>query len=220
VIAAADIARLAADAPLAAGYRFVLLERAEIGTLVNCMVEWLPYHSVGSASCFLREEFYRQEVFLADAPDRDCLVLLLKQGDDLAGMISCEFDREALSVYAALAVAAPKHRGANLAYAGLMFTEWVARHMGMGFVYGLATLRHPHVQLAFERLGWQLCGIMPGYDRELVSPGIVKRVFEAIYCKVLVTDADLLYPQRLNMTPKTEAFFIRMLLARSPLHRD
>jgi hypothetical protein len=214
IIAAADIARLAAGAPLAEGYRFVLLERAEIGALVSCIAEWLPNISVGSASCFLREEFYREKVFLPDAPDRDGLVLLLKHGDDLVGMYSCELQRESLSVYAALCVAAPQHRGTNLAHAGMIFTEAVGRHAGMGFIYGMATLRSPYAQSAFERAGWQLIGISPGYDRELVAPGIVKRVFEAIYCKVLVADAGLLYPQRHNLTPKTEAFFDWMLSTR------
>ena len=207
MIAVADIDKFAAGAPLAQGYRFVLLERAEIGTLIGCIAEWLPNISVGSASCFLREEFYEQDVLFPDAPDRDSLVLLLKQGDELAGMFSCEFHREAQSVYAALGVAAPQHRGANLAHAGMIFTEVVGRHTGMGFAYGMATLRSPYAQSAFERAGWQLAGILPGYDRELVAPGVVMRVFEAVYCKLLVTDAGLLCPQRRNMTPKTESFF-------------
>lgn len=220
MITAADIARLAADAPLAEGYRFVPLEHAEIGTLVGCITEWLPNMSVGSASCYLREEFYRQKVFLPDAPGRDSLVLLLKQGDELAGMYSCQLNFETLSAYAALGVVAPQHRGANLAHAGMMFTEAVGRHTGMGFIYGMATLRSPYAQSAFERAGWKLIGIMPGYDRELVAPGIVKRVFEAIYCKVLVSDAELLYPQHRNLTPTTAAFFDWILSTPMALHCD
>jgi hypothetical protein len=122
-------------------------------------------------------------------------------------MFSCEFDFAAESVYAALCAAAPEHRGAHLAYAGITFTEAIARHMGAGFIYGMATMRSPHVQSAFERAGWQLTGIMPGYDREWVAPGIIKRVFEAFYCKLLVTDAEVLFPQRGNMTPSTQSLF-------------
>ena len=77
----------------------------------------------------------------------------------------------------------------------------------MGMIYGMATLKIPHVQMAFENLGWQLIGITPGYDRELVAPGVVKRVYEAVYAKVLVADAGLLRPQPQNMTPKTRALF-------------
>jgi hypothetical protein len=211
-----DIVRLAAEAPLGEGYRLVLPARDEIGELVSCIAKWIPDIRVGGASCFLSEEFYRNQVIFPDAPDRRTLVVLLKQGDELAGMFSCEFDFSAQSVYAALCAAAPEHRGSHLAYAGITFTEAIARHMGAGFIYGMATMRSPHVQSAFERAGWQLTGIMPGYDRELVAPGVVKRVFEAFYCKVLVTDAEMLYPQRGNMTPKTESLFDWVLSARGP----
>lgn len=207
MITAADIVRLAAAAPVAEDYRFVLLEPEEIGALVGCVAKWIPDISVGSASCYLREEFYREKVFFTDAPNRGILVLLLKRDDVLAGMFSCELDHVTMSVYAALGVAAPEHRGANMACAGMVFTEAVARQVGMGFVYGTATLRSPHTQSAFERAGWQLTGILPGFDREMVAPGLVKRVFEAFYCKVLVTDAGLQYPQRRNLTAKTEALF-------------
>jgi hypothetical protein len=57
--------------------------------------------------------------------------------------------------------------------------------MSMGMVYGLATLKHPYFQQTFERMGWQLIGIMPGFDQELVTPGEVRRVYEAVYVKVL-----------------------------------
>lgn len=57
--------------------------------------------------------------------------------------------------------------------------------MGMGMVYSLATLKAPYMAEKFERLGWRLIGIIPGFDREMVRPGVVKRVYEAIYTKVL-----------------------------------
>jgi len=50
-------------------------------------------------------------------------------------------------------------------------------------------------------------GITPGYDRELVAPGVVKRVYEAVYAKVLTGDAGLLRPQARNLTDKTRTFF-------------
>ena len=53
--------------------------------------------------------------------------------------------------------------------------------MGIGMIYGMATLKIPHVQSPFERLGWQIIGITPGFDREMVAPGVVKRVFEVVY---------------------------------------
>ena len=149
-------------------------------------------------------------MYFDDARARDVIVHLLKQGDELAGVHTCEFDRDSLSVYAGIAVATPRHRGANLAQAGIWFSETIGRRLGMGLAYGMATLKAPHAQRAFERAGWRLVGMAPGYDRELVAPGVVKRVYEAVYAKVLVADADLLRPQRRNMTPGTRAFFERV----------
>jgi hypothetical protein len=202
-----DIGELAKRMPLADGYRLEPLQRAEIRTLIGFIETWFPDISVGGASCYLREQFYAEKVFFEDGAARDVLVLLLKHGDELAGMFSCERDLDTLSVHARLGVAALQHRGANLAQAGMTFTEEIGRRMGMGLVYGMATLKTPYAQRAFERAGWQLIGITPGYDREMVAPGVVKRVYEAVYTKVLVADAGLLHPQRQNLTPRTRAFF-------------
>jgi hypothetical protein len=49
--------------------------------------------------------------------------------------------------------------------------------MGMGMVYALATLKVPFMAEKFERLGWQLIGIIPGFDREMVEPDPPVRAF-------------------------------------------
>ena len=54
---------------------------------------------------------------------------------------------------------------------------------------------------------WRLIGIAPGYDREMIAPGIVKRVYEAVYAKVLVAETNLLHPHARNLTGRTGAFF-------------
>jgi len=197
----------AAHVPLTRGYRFELLQRAEVGVLTNFIATWMPDIGVGSASVYLRPEFYQRRVVFPDQPQQDVVVLLLKRGDTLAGMFSCQREREALSIHARLGIAAPRHRGANLAQAGMVFTEAVGRLMGLGVAYGMATLKTPHAQQAFERAGWQLVGIMPGFDREQVAPGVVKRVFEALYAKVLVERTELLQPDLCDMTPRTQALY-------------
>ncbi|HEX6704747.1 MAG TPA: hypothetical protein VF169_08315 [Albitalea sp.] len=202
-----DIDRMAAQVPLAAGYRFELLRREEIGLLIGALQAWYPDISVGAASCFLRRDFFEEQVCFAGEPERDVIVFLMKRGDELAGMFSCDRDRDSLTLYARLGVASPDHRGANLAEAGIALTEQMGRRMGAGYLYGLATLKTRYVQRAFERSGWQLVGITPGFDRELVAPGVVKRVYEAVYSKVLVADAALLHPQPQNLTPRTRSLF-------------
>jgi hypothetical protein len=202
-----DIERLIAQAPLGAGYRFEMLKRTEIDELVRCVSQWFPDISVGGASCYLRRQFYERRAYLAEGPARDVVVLLLKRADELCGMFSCKLDRETQSGYAELGVAAPAHRGAHLARAGITFTEALARSQGVGFIYGMATLKNPYTQRAFEKEGWQLIGITPGYDRELISPGVIKRVYEAVYAKVLESEASILHPERHNLTPRTQSFF-------------
>lgn len=205
-----DLQALAARMPLAEGYRFEPLERAEIGAVIGFVRAWFPDIVVGGASCYLRRDFYLDKVAFDDAPRRDVLVMLLRHGDGLAGMFSCERDPDTLSVHARLGVAAPEHRGAKLAQAGMVFTEALGRRLGLGLAYGMATLKAPHAQRAFERAGWRLIGITPGYDREMVAPGVVKRVYEAVYSKVLVAEDGLLPPQPQNLTPLTRAFFERV----------
>lgn len=211
-----DLEQLLAKTPLGAGYRFAPLQRHEIGPLVALLTAWYPRISVGGASCYLSESFYERKAFFADTPEREHIVLVLKRADELAGMFACKLDYETLSVYAGLGVAGPQYRGANLAHAGMVFTEALGRQLEMGYVFGMATLRNPYAQQAFERAGWQLIGITPGYDRELVAPDMVKRVYEAVYARVLVSGPGLQRPDRNNLTPRTQSFFDLMFPASVP----
>jgi hypothetical protein len=211
-----NLEELASGVPLGAGYRFEPMQRHEITPLVDLLTQWYPRISVGGASHYLRESFYSNKVCFPDTPDREHVVLMLKQNDELAGMFACKLDYETLSIYAGLGVGGPQYRGANLAHAGMVFTEALGRHLGMGYLFGMATLQNPYAQQAFERAGWQLIGITPGYDRELVAPDMVKRVYEAVYARVLVSGAGLHPPDRKNLTPLTQSFFDWMFPANAP----
>jgi len=192
--------------PPPSGYRMELLKRSDISKLIRFIASWFPDISVGAASCYLRRDFYAEKVYLAGEPERDVLVVLILQGQELAGMFSCERERDARTLYAGLAVVAAEHRGAHLGQTCIAMAEVIGRKMKMGLIYGMATMKVPYVQRAFELLGWQLIGITPGYDREMVAPGVVKRVFEAVYAKVLGGDVGLLPPNPRNLTQKTKAF--------------
>ena len=110
-------------------------------------------------------------------------------------------------LYGRVGVISPRHRGLNLSERFPSLIEALGRKMGMGMVYGLATLKVRHMAEKFERLGWELVGIVPGFDQEMVAPGVVKRVYEGIYTKVLVDEVDFVRPLRSAMTPKTAALF-------------
>jgi hypothetical protein len=88
--------------------------------------------------------------------------------------------------------------------------------MGAEFFFGFATLKIPHMQHALEGVGWQLIGFTSGYDQEQVAPGEVKRVFEAVYCKVLVPEEELARPDPKNLTPRTLALYNAIFPATEP----
>ena len=198
---------LSAMLVLPEGYRGERLRRAEIPALVAAIAVWHPDIAVGAASCYLREDFFADKAFVDGEAGKDLLVIVIKHGDEFAGFGSWEREQDALTVYARFGAIAPQHRGAKLAVRAMEFGERLARAMGAGFIYGLATLKVPHMQLALERAGYQLLGFAPGYDREMVAPGVVKRVYEAYYAKVLVPDEDLERPDPKNLSPKAKALF-------------
>lgn len=192
---------------LPAGYRCELLHRSEVRRLVESLGDWFPGLAVGNASCFLREGFYANRVAFDAHADCDFLVVLFKRGDDWAGLLSVERDTDSEVLYGRVGAIAKPHRGAGLSKLFPPLMEAMGRAMGMGMVYGLATLKVTNMQVGFEKAGWKLIGIMPGFDRELIAPSEVKRVFEAIYVKVLATETEFLYPSTAAMTPATCALF-------------
>ena len=187
--------------PPAGGYRYEVLRTETMAELIAALSDWQPGWRVGAASVYLREDYYKRSVFLEGGPQRDVFVMLIRHGDELAGMISQERVVDALSLYASLAVLAPAHRGGK-ALLGEQgdYLEELAKLMGLEFIYTLATLKHRGAQRYFESHGYKLVGFVPGYDREEISPGVVKRVVEAAYAKCLAQSEAILYPDVSNMT--------------------
>lgn len=200
----ADVTRLV---PLPAGYRFEQLKREDIPKIIKCVAEWHPDIVVGAASCYLHDKFYDEKVFLDGERERDVCVLLVKRDDEITALWSFERESEALTIYGRFLVVSPAHRGAKLAVHMMAGTEPLCRAIGAEFIYAMATLKIPNMQIALERAGYRLLGLTPGYDREMVAPGVVKRVFEAVYAKVLVGEDHLQRPDPANLTPKTKALF-------------
>jgi len=194
-------------APLPMGYHYEYLRREQVPMLISALETWYPAIGVGNASCHLRKEFYASKVCLDNQFERDFLVVLFMSDSELVGMFSAERDRDSQVLYGRICAISPKHRGSHLSRNVLLLEEALGRAMGMGMVYGLATLKYPHMQITFERMGWQLVGITPGFDQEVIAPGDVKRVYEAIYAKVLVSAEKLLRPRAKDLTPAVKALF-------------
>mgnify|MGYP001381373054 CR=1 FL=1 len=198
---------LAVEAPLPSGFRYERLSRSRVPQLIEFLHACYPGIEVGNASCHLREAFYSTRVSLAGEDDRDFFVMLFMRGDELAGMCSTERDLDSEVLYGRIGAIAPAHRGQGLAIGFLTMMEATGRMMGAAMVYGLATLKHPQMQRGFEHRGWRLVGIMPGFDREMVEPGVIQRVYESLYVKLLIPESELLRPRAADLTPAGKALF-------------
>ncbi|MBC7380066.1 MAG: hypothetical protein H7346_21870 [Burkholderiaceae bacterium] len=194
-------------APLPEGYRYGQLRRADVPLLRASIAQWHPDVSVGAASCYLEQAFYETTASLAGEDERDLLIVLVWKDEEFVGFVSWDRERAQQALYARFGVISPAHRGAKISTCMMQLGEAIGRTMGAGFIYTLATLKVASMQLALERAGYQLLGFAPGYDRELVAPGVVKRVYEAWYAKVLVPDDALHRPDPAKMTPKTRQLF-------------
>jgi GNAT superfamily N-acetyltransferase len=201
------VEQLATLMPLPAGYRIGNFDRAGIRPLVAALRRWHPEISAGASSGYLREEFYATKVCLDGEAETDIFVAPIRCGDELVGMWSVEREEDSLAIYGRLMVVAPEHRGVRLAVAVLDGSENVGRAMGAEFMYVFATLKNMHVQQALERAGYRLLGFFPGFDREEVEPGVVKRVYQAVYAKLLVEEDNVHRPSTANMTPRTNRIY-------------
>ena len=199
--------QLAALMPLPPGYRMDLFRRADIGPLVAALRRWHPHVSAGMSGGYLRAEFYENRVCLDGETETDILVVPIRCGDALVGMWSIEREEDSLAIYGRLIVIAPEHRGSGLALHVLLGSEHVSRAMGAEFAYVLTTLKHLYAQQALEHAGYRLLGFFPGFDREEVEPGVVKRVYQAVYAKLLVSEDHVHLPALRNMTPRTRQLF-------------
>ncbi len=183
------------------------LRREDIPLLIESIKKWHPDISVGGASCYLTSEFYETKATLDGEEDKSLFALMVWKLQELVAFVSWDWEQGPETLYARFGVASTTSRSLGIGTFGMRFGEALGRSMGAGFVYSMCTLKIPYMQLAFERAGYKLVGFAPGYDREVVSPGVVKRVFEAYYAKILVSMDELHVPDKKNLTPQTLALF-------------
>ncbi len=202
-----QIHELAKLIPLPAGYQWVRLDRALVTSLIKCLRVWHPAITIGVASAYLQNTFYEDKVCLDGDGDKDIFAVPITFNGELVGLWSVEREVDSLAIYGRLLVLAPAHRGTKLSVQILTDADNVGLAMGAQFQYALATLSIPHVQRTLESAGYQLLGFFPGYDREEVSPGVVKRVYHAVYGRLLVPKSEVHWPDPKSMTPKASALF-------------
>jgi hypothetical protein len=207
---------LRAQVQLPEGYQFERFDRAHIAPLIERIKLWHPDISVGANSGYLREDYYLSRVCFEGEVDRDIWVSPISFKGELVAVFSIEREVDSLALFGRIVIVAPAHRGANLTQFVIHAAEVIGRSMGAAFLYAMATLKIPHAQRALEGAGYRLLGFFPGYDREEVSPGVVKRVYQAVYAKLLVPTSEVLLPDPNNMTPKTSELF-ELLFSDAPV---
>lgn len=189
------------------GYRLDLMQPDEIGAVIQSFRAWFPSISVGLGRSFLEERFYADRVVRVGDLDKDVMAILVRHEDGIAGIATWEREANAGVLYGRLGAVSPQHRKSKLAFLAMELGEAIGRQMGAGLVYGMATTRTPYMQQALEHAGYQVVGIMPGYDREEIEPGVVRRVYEVMYAKQLAADDEFLLPEAGNLSPRAAEVF-------------
>lgn len=189
------------------GYTVRTLRREHIGAVTAAVQQWYPDIAYGVNSVFLREDFHLDRVCLDGATDKDVIVLTVWFGDELVGVWGSEREVDSLALWGRIVAMAPEHAGKGLTRRVNEGMEEVGRRMGAAFIYAMVTLKHRFMQQGLESGGYRLLGFFPGYDRELVAPGVVKRVYQAVYAKLLAPEDKVLRPNPKNMTPTAAALY-------------
>lgn len=190
-----------------AGYAVQQLAAHHVPELIRQLESWYPAIHVGAESCHLRSEFYLQQVQLAGdgPPEKDIAGWVFSTGGRTVAIVTVERNVDSRTLSGRLGVIDPAHRGAGLSNAMMRMMDHVALEMGMELILTFATLAHPLTQHVLEQSGYRLAGIVPGHDRDMMRDGTVRRVYEALYVKLLVPPSEIEQPAPDALTPSVSA---------------
>lgn len=193
----------AAAAALPDGVTLRAWTPAELDALPARLVEWYPAITVGAESAFLDARFLHTQVATAEAPERDLFAFAICRDDVVVGFQAFQRDRGARALYGRLGVLAPEARSGFLGALGFGLFETLGRLLSAELLLVWVTLASKGQQLFAERRGFILCGLVPGFDRDLQGDGRVLRVSEALYAKPLLGPVSSLWPDEATLTSKT-----------------
>ena len=191
------------------GYTFRPLAREELPTIIERLRAWYPDVVVGAESCHLDETFWLEQVVFQgeEATGKAIYGFGFWYGPEYAGFITFELNPRSRVIHGRLGVVSPLHRHAHLMYAAIQLAEHIGRAAGAELIMNYATLQHSYSQAVLEKCGFKLVGITPAHDRDMVRPGTVERVFEALYVKVLVPPEEIREPPPEALLPATRRLY-------------
>lgn len=195
---------LNAAAPLPEGVTLRAWREDEIAALPQLLRRWFPTVSVGAESVFLDERFLRTRVFIDDS---EFLTMAICRQGEVVGFQAFERQPASKTLQGRLGVLAPEARAGFLGAFGFPLFEALGRLMNAELLMVWVTLATKGQQLAAERRGFKLCGLVPGFDVDQQPDGSARRVMEALYAKPLV---EGVWPSDDVLTPHTRQVLAAM----------
>jgi len=186
------------------------LKAEEVPGMIALVRNWFSDISVSSESYHLDESFYFERTMLeglSESAIRNVYPLVLKHENRPVFFVTLQREWNARTLTGRLLVIDPQYRGQGLANIGPRLLESMGKLMGAELLYYYASVTTIHQQKAAEHAGFKLIGLMPASDRHLMEPGRVRRIFEAIYAKVLICEDEIFVPGQEALTPQTTALW-------------
>lgn len=182
-----------------------------------------PDIEVGSESRFTSSAFFTGELKERAREGWENyarLHLLIREADRFVFFITLEKNDHARTIASPMAVVAPHYRGHHLAIVGPTLLREIGKAIGAEMAYYFSSLRVPQLQKIAERAGFQLVGIIPAFDRDMVAPATIRRVFEGIYAQILTADlSGILPPPADALIPSSRALWDHLFSGRFELSK-
>lgn len=192
------------------GYSLHHARPEDVPELTARLRDWYPDIVVGAESGHLEPEFYQHDVYLAGGDPNATLITLIARDQAhhaIVAALSLSRDARARTISGRLGAVDPEHRATTLGFLGVGLLQAFGRAMGAELAYYFATLKSRHQQVIAERFGFDAVGIVPAFDRDMIEPGQVRRVYEVLYAKVLVDPSEVVPPAPEAMTARTRALY-------------
>ncbi len=193
------------------GVRPCGLARAAVPEVIAALADWHPDLAIGETRRIITAAFYEERATFAgeevDLDARPIQGVLLRDGDELVGVLVLEHEAAERSLAGLISAVAPRHRGRGLGRALIQADEHIARASGAHLIYGFAELDNSPQCAALEREGRRLCAIVPESDIRRVAPGVKRYVPEGVFVKVLLPPEESLRPAPADLSPRTAVLF-------------
>ena len=189
------------------------LSREEVPLVTMLLSTWYPDIRVGTESRHLEPAFYDKDVYLkGESPDRPVYAFICRDlaTQDIIGLMTLERNVRGLQLSATMGAVEPSQRGLGLGQLGISLLEQVGRSIGAEVVLYYSTLKLARVQRNAEHRGFKLVGLVPAFDVDAIAPNTVKRVYEALYAKVLVGPERVHIPDWNALIPTTRALYTHL----------